>query len=700
MNPSIPPSTPPDSGSESRYQRVKRILNEAAGDADPSYQGYHRFWELPLPDLLELRLYGVRMIAPASGAGEAASASSPGSSPASSASTCGCPSGAGRPMSAPPDVPASSTGSMSASASPAGCPSGAGRGAASGLIKGLKGEAPFDGSQFPRLPWGGKPVAAADIQFIEQWIDDGCPADDRHHLKASGLHASKLRALALGHEAHPLSTRNLNEQRADSNGLKVRKNVNALTPDELKRLRDAIAQMHTYDDYYMDERSFNYWARIHASNCQHNWEEFLPWHRAYLYLFEKRLQDIDPSITLPYWDWTDDNQNFPGGNAIDNGTVPVAYHCFVDDGVLAALKGKIPDDTWQKLAAIKGKTYDSAPRLFAAAGITYSTTPADNEPILAALEAANPLWHRLRWPGGSSALFENYPRPEDMDRLLEIDQFFAFGSGPADNQFFGALENVHNLLHLFSGGQNPNFKDGDNPQNRIEPKYGDMFSNSTTTFDPLFWAHHSNVDRLWDAWQKKHPGLDPDNLSSILPPFEFNVGDTLSAAKLGYEYQLGSSVFETADPTQPVARFKSAKARVSARTLENHSRAEVRLHGIRHSTEGGGILRVFINEPDADENTPTKGNDHYVGHFAMFGGPCIGGPGHCAPPSGPRPPGDFRHRHPKTPGNVHLDATKTIERLRQKGATDFHIHVVVVGPDGRPRHDVLRLDAVSLNFFD
>jgi tyrosinase len=675
-------SSPADSNAESRYQRVKRILNEAAGDAAPAYQGFHRFWELPLPEFLALQLYGVRMIAPSADEASASASAAP--------SACGCPSGAGRSMSAPP-----------AAASTCASSGGAGRGAASGLIKGLKGEAPFDGSQFPRLPWGGQPVSAADIQFIEQWIDDGCPADDRHHAKSAGLHASssKLLARSLGHEAHPLSTQNLNEQRADANAIKVRKNINSLTSDELKRLRDAIAEMHTYDDYYMDERSFNYWARIHASNCQHNWEEFLPWHRAYLYLFEKRLQDIDPSITLPYWDWTSDNQNFPGGAAIDNGEVPVAYQCFIDDEALAALKGKIPDDTWQKLAAIKGKTYNSAPRLFAAAGIQYSTTPADNEPILAALDAANPLWHRLRWPGGSSALFENYPHPADMDRILAINQFFTFGSGPADNQFFGALENVHNLLHLFSGGQNPNFKQGDNPQNRVEPQYGDMFSNSTTTYDPLFWAHHSNVDRLWDAWQKKHPGLDPDNLSSVLPPFEFNVTDTLSAAKLGYEYQLASSVFET-EPTTALTRFKSAKAGVSARVLKKHSRAEIRLQGLRHATEGGGILRVFLNEPDADEKTPTKGNDHYVGHFAMFGGPCIGGPGHCAPPSGPRPKGDLRHRHPKTPGNVHLDATATVNRLREKGATDFHIHVVVLGPDGQPKPDILRLDAVSLNFFD
>ena len=52
------------------------------------------------------------------------------------------------------------------------------RSARSGLIQALRGEAPFDGRQFPPRPWGGAPVAAADIQFIADWIDDGCPAED------------------------------------------------------------------------------------------------------------------------------------------------------------------------------------------------------------------------------------------------------------------------------------------------------------------------------------------------------------------------------------------------------------------------------------------------------------------------------------------------------------------------------------------
>ena len=31
---------------------------------------------------------------------------------------------------------------------------------------------------------------------------------------------------------------------------------------------------------------------------------FLPWHRELLYQFEQLLQSVDPTLTIPYWDWT------------------------------------------------------------------------------------------------------------------------------------------------------------------------------------------------------------------------------------------------------------------------------------------------------------------------------------------------------------------------------------------------------------
>ncbi|MER8533373.1 tyrosinase family protein [Mesorhizobium sp. M1005] len=43
------------------------------------------------------------------------------------------------------------------------------------------------------------------------------------------------------------------------------------------------------------------------ATCEHGTEYFLPWHRMYLYFFERVLREAsgDPSFSLPYWDYTD-----------------------------------------------------------------------------------------------------------------------------------------------------------------------------------------------------------------------------------------------------------------------------------------------------------------------------------------------------------------------------------------------------------
>src|SRR5882757_6324476 len=102
---------------KSRYQQVKDILDAAAGDSAADYGGIGRFWELGVERLKVLDLFGVRLIAP-----EAAAA----------CSAC-----------EPNEASGKTKGSRSS---------------ASGLIKGLRGEAPFDGGRLPRLPWGGAPV--------------------------------------------------------------------------------------------------------------------------------------------------------------------------------------------------------------------------------------------------------------------------------------------------------------------------------------------------------------------------------------------------------------------------------------------------------------------------------------------------------------------------------------------------------------
>ena len=256
--------------------------------------------------------------------------------------------------------------------------------------------------------------------FIESWIDDGCPATDETGKARIEVSQPLKMALAQGHEEHPLSTRSVNEYGFEAAKPKVRKNIECLTPDELERFRRVIKVMRCYDDFHQyDKRSFRYWADIHANNCQHGWEQFLTWHRMYLYYFEQQMQDIDPTVALPYWDWPmyrDDVlksiDDMKSAGPLDNGTVPKAYRCFVDETMLNNLKGKIPDDYWMKLKYVEGQAFDSGNRLYGAAKLTYGDKTWDDM-IMGELQRVNPLWVRNRWPGGNKDLIFEALVPEE-----------------------------------------------------------------------------------------------------------------------------------------------------------------------------------------------------------------------------------------------------------------------------------------------
>lgn len=44
--------------------------------------------------------------------------------------------------------------------------------------------------------------------------------------------------------------------------------------------------------------------RMHHSMGFVGAQRFLPWHRVYLYVLEQHLQSLDPTVTIPYWDWS------------------------------------------------------------------------------------------------------------------------------------------------------------------------------------------------------------------------------------------------------------------------------------------------------------------------------------------------------------------------------------------------------------
>ena len=51
-----------------------------------------------------------------------------------------------------------------------------------------------------------------------------------------------------------------------------------------------------------------------------------------------------------------------------------------------------------------------------------------------------------------------------------------------------------------------------------QPPLGDMFSNLTASYDPIFWPIHVNVDRVWWQWQQANPHAVPLDLDATLTP--------------------------------------------------------------------------------------------------------------------------------------------------------------------------------------
>ena len=57
--------------------------------------------------------------------------------------------------------------------------------------------------------------------------------------------------------------------------------------------------------------------------------------------------------------------------------------------------------------------------------------------------------------------------------------------------------------------------------------------------DPIFWLHHSMVDKVWADWQTTHPAKNPTLIgaAAILDPWAETEMNVRSITKLGYSYQ-------------------------------------------------------------------------------------------------------------------------------------------------------------------
>ena len=392
-----------------------------------------------------------------------------------------------------------------------------------------------------------------------------------------------------------------------------------------------------------DCRNWTNQASIHQNHCPHgNWF-FFPWHRAYIFEFEKICQKLlnDKTFALPYWNWCMDGHlpapywPPPAGNALFNNTRVCTAASIANAGSVG-------------LAVVDPFLNEPNFNIFAG-GVTAG----------------------LRTGGGSYGQVEATP---------------------------------HNYVH-------GSFVRGD---------MGTFMS----PLDPIFWNHHCMIDLCWYEWNvtRNHPNTnDPAwvnfSLASMFcdgdanPVSNLTVLSTILMPLLSYQYETGingqpavqkQATKDKADfkkmqkiieagskvelitrkkyelkrgvsfgPQKPASEVLSVESTDFTESLNtgNKERVIISIKNLTHPVKSDVYVRVFVNKPDANQQTSTD-DPHYAGSFFFFSHE---GGGHS------------HDENQKKPDYL-VDITETLKRLKSReSATGFNnitINLVAVPVEG------------------
>jgi tyrosinase len=256
--------------------------------------------------------------------------------------------------------------------------------------------------------------------------------------------------------------------------LSYRQNVDALSAADLQQFRAGIDAAKAISD----NRGYQFFAGMHGIPqflCHHGDLLFLPWHRAYLYTLELTFRELSAGFTLAYWEWNSPQAQAQG--------LPAAYTA--------------PNDA----AGNPNTLLDSAANIDPA-----TVNQLQNDPRTA---------DALDFSVSPPRTIRNPDQPADLPGQDAVQQIIGTSNTFAD--FSRRLEQVHNNVHGWVGGS--------------------MGLVPTSAYDPVFWAHHTNIDRIWYLWQVAHPGVRmPPSIANSPVGFNMTVADTLDINHLGYEY--------------------------------------------------------------------------------------------------------------------------------------------------------------------
>ena len=268
----------------------------------------------------------------------------------------------------------------------------------------------------------------------------------------------------------------------------------------------------------------------------HNGSTFLTWHRYYLLIVERELRRVAQKIhvenfTLAYWDWT-----------------PMATNLFTQDLFGSPSYSRSPvnvtgnlfgNNMWpvvcdQHYRSENSTSCDSVRDL-----CNVSSDRTNNRPLKRGVKCDScdiqflptDVSIQMALAASKYRTHSDYTKDTEFNRRLE--GFVELCAGEVPKCFFTEQKshnNLHNAVHIYMGGHM-----------RVVP---------TASNDPIFFLHHANIDRIFEAWLRKFNGNRPDympvsgehpghNLRDYLVPFfPLKTNDDMYkvSSELGFTY--------------------------------------------------------------------------------------------------------------------------------------------------------------------
>jgi tyrosinase len=460
----------------------------------------------------------------------------------------------------------------------------------------------------------------------------------------------------------------LNFQRKCAGLPLIRFDLLQLRPEDMQDLRDAYAAMYEISDTAIgDNRGYAALARGHGYDqdlCHNDSRIFLTWHRSYIYAFEKALSSAlrwtrgndNLELTLPYWDWTAFGTTTHAANGIP----------------------KVLDD-----ATYVNADSDTVDNPLAKAWSLYRT-------VSQGLTGDEAFTHR--YPGQFRGQIPQLR--DDVERYLTNPDFMAFS-----NDFNSG---AHGTVHVYVGGTDAG--------SVLPGNIGDMRAVVSAGYDPIFWLHHSMVDKVWFDWQTLHPGVSIPQHVLDTPVYGGQPGSVQIDAEnsLRYIYSPDSveaaiassgTVAETGSPTETAANKEVSLGTVTG----GFARAQLDFLRLRPPL-GSFEIRAYVGNPECDASTGYK-DPSYAGRLVLFGhGECHGARGHCNPDYAKRDDYDIRPKHPLRFKHTTycMDITRGLRRYigRKKSVDGVKLYLVTTDGAGKgvPANAV-RYEGCSLRTF-